>query len=77
MPSRSSSSSRMMIRGVTISIRLEVVRPMPTLRKRRFDQRRLGEDRDAELVPLLVEPLDAAQEDGAAVGDGDGRRDAW
>ena len=34
-PSRSSSSSRMMIRGVTISIRLLVVRPMPTLRNRR------------------------------------------
>ena len=65
----------MMIRGVTISMRLEVVRPMPTLRKRRFDQRGLGEDGHAELAALLVEPLDAAEQDGAAVGDGDGRRD--
>ena len=35
MPIASSSSSRMMIRGVTISIKLWVVRPMPTLRNRR------------------------------------------
>ena len=35
MPRASSSSSRMMIRGVTISIKLLVVRPMPMLRKRR------------------------------------------
>ena len=75
MPSRSSSSSRMMMRGVTISIRLVLTRPMPTLRKRRSIQRGLGEDRHAVLLPFLVEPLDAAQEDRAAVGDGDGRRD--
>ena len=35
MPSFSSSSSRMMIRGVTISMTLLVTRLMPTLRKRR------------------------------------------
>ncbi len=34
--SRSSSSSWMMIRGVTMSIRLWVSRPMPTLRNKRL-----------------------------------------
>ena len=75
MPSGSSSSSRMMIRGVTISIRLEVVRPMPMLRNRRLKQRGLGQHGHAVLGAFLVEPLHAAQEDRAAVGDGDGRRD--
>ena len=36
MPRRSSSSSWMMIRGVTIIIRLSVSRPMPTLRNSRL-----------------------------------------
>ena len=44
----------MMIRGVTISIRLSVVRPMPMLRKRRLMQRRLRQDRHAELAALLA-----------------------
>ena len=36
MPSLSSSSSWMMIRGVTIIIRLEVSRPMPTFLNKRL-----------------------------------------
>src|SRR5262245_36944494 len=37
------------------------------------DQRGLREDRRAELLPRLLKPLDAAEQDRAAVGDGDGR----
>ena len=64
-----------MIRGVTMSIRLCEFAADPDVAEEAVDQRRLGEDRDAVLDPLLVEPLDAAQQDRAAVGDGDGRRD--
>ena len=74
MPSRSSSSSRMMIWGVTMIIRLGVAADADVAEEA-VDQRRLGEDRDAVLDPLLGHRLDAAQQHGAAVGDGDGRRD--
>ena len=75
MPSGSSSSSRMMIRGVTISMTLLVVRPMPTLRNRRSISGILDTTGTPYSVRVLVELLDATQEDRAAVGDGDGRRD--
>ena len=75
MPSFSSSSSRMMIRGVTISIRLVVMRPIPMLRNRRSSSGVLERIGNAVLRPLLVQRLDAAEQDGAAVGDRHRRRD--
>ena len=75
IPSFSSSSSRMMIRGVTISMTLLVVRPMPTLRNRRSRRGILDTTGTPILGSLLVEQLDAAQQDRAAVGNGHGRRD--
>ncbi len=75
MPSASSSSSRMMIRGVTISIKLLVVRPMPMLRNRRSIIGILDRTGTPYSVRVSFECLDAAQEDRAAVGDRHGRGD--
>ena len=75
MPRFSSSSSRMMIRGVTISMKLLVVRPMPMLRKRRSIIGILDSDGHAVFRSLLVQRLDAAQEHRAAVGNRHGRGD--
>ena len=66
----------MMIRGVTISIKL-VLAADPDVAEEAVDERRLGEDRDAELEPFLIEPLHTAEQHRAAVGDGDRGRDAW
>ena len=64
-PRRASSSSRMMILGVTISMRS---RSGGRCRRAEeaVDERGLGEDGDAVLETLLTHPLDAAEQHRAA-----------
>ena len=67
---RSSSSSRIMMRGVTISIKLSVSRPMPMFRNKRLIMgifERIGTPDSWHLSQALISP----SKHGAAVGDGD------
>jgi hypothetical protein len=65
-PSFSSSSSWMMIRGVTIIIRL-CVSPDTDVLEQSADVRHFAEHRHAAFVAAFAEPLDAAQQHRTAV----------
>jgi hypothetical protein len=65
----------MMMRGVTIIIRLCVSRPMPTFLNSRLMYGSFAEHRDAAFVAAFAQPLDPAQQHGPAVRDTDRGRD--